>query len=211
MSDQTPATRLGLIISGLRRWPSFIWCLEARLKGVQFEGRALFVGRPIISVAKGARMVIGNGVMVSSSVRANLLACPQPSVLRAMVPGSQLILAQRVGLSAAVICAGSSIEIGEGTILGSGAMVIDNDFHVPSGILDWADGCGKTAKPIKIGGGVFIGARAIVLKGVTIGDRAVVGAGAVVTKPVPPRHIAVGNPARIFPIRSDLFEKSSSC
>jgi maltose O-acetyltransferase len=37
-----------------------------------------------------------------------------------------------------------------------------------------------------------------VLKGVTIGDRAIVGAGAVVTKDVPARHIAAGNPARII-------------
>src|ERR1039458_8585916 len=70
----------------------------------------------------------------------------------------------------------------------AGAMVMDNDFHVPSGVSDWADGCEKTARPIRIGRGVFVGARAIILKGVTIGDHAVVGAGAVVTKPVPPRH-----------------------
>jgi acetyltransferase-like isoleucine patch superfamily enzyme len=48
-------------------------------------------------------------------------------------------------------------------------------------------------------------ARAIVLKGVTIGERAVVGAGAVVTQPVPPRHFAVGNPARIIPIPDDFW------
>ncbi|MGD0253004.1 MAG: acyltransferase [Verrucomicrobiota bacterium] len=199
MSDHTPATLLGAIVAGMRRWPSFLWRLEAWFKGVQFEGTVLFMGRPLISVAKGARLVIGDGVQVNSSLRVNPLACPQPSVLRAMVPGAQLILARRVGLSATVICAGSSIEIGEGTIFGSGAMVMDNDFHVPSGDSDWADGCGQTARPIKIGRGVFIGARAIVLKGVTIGDRAVVGAGAIVTKDVPAGCIAVGNPARILP------------
>ena len=50
-----------------------------------------------------------------------------------------------------------------------------------------------------IGRGVFVGAHAIILKGVTIGDRAVVGAGAVVTQDVPARQLAVGNPARILP------------
>jgi len=198
MSDHTAATRLGAIIAVLRHWPSLLWRLEARFKGAQFEGKALFVGRPLLSVARGARLVIGDGVQINSALRVNPLACPQPSVLRAMAPGSQLILARRVGLSATIICAGSSVEIGEGTILGSGAMVLDNDFHVPSGDSDWLDGCAKTARPIRIGRGVFIGARAIVLKGVVIGDRAVIGAGAVVTKDVPANGVAVGNPARIL-------------
>jgi acetyltransferase-like isoleucine patch superfamily enzyme len=116
-----------------------------------------------------------------------------------MVPGARLILARGVGLSATTLCAGASIEIGEGTILGSGAMVIDNDFHVPAGVCDWADGREKTARPVRIGQGVFVGARAIILKGVTVGDRAVIGAGAVVTRDVPAHSLAVGNPARIVP------------
>ena len=60
------------------------------------------------------------------------------------------------------------------------------------------EACGPLARPIKIGRGVFVGARAIILKGVTVGDRAVIGAAAVVTKDVPPHHIAVGNPARVL-------------
>lgn len=45
---------------------------------------------------------------------------------------------------------------------------------------------------------VFIGARSIVMKGVTIGDGAVVGAGSVVTKDVPANTIVAGNPARVI-------------
>jgi acetyltransferase-like isoleucine patch superfamily enzyme len=119
-----------------------------------------------------------------------------------MVPNAQLILGCDVGLSATVLCAAASIEVGEGTIFGAGALVMDNDFHEPVGEWGWSQDsmiCGRIARPIKIGKGVFIGARALVLKGVTIGDRAVVGAGAVVAKDVPPRHRAVGNPARILP------------
>jgi len=55
---------------------------------------------------------------------------------------------------------------------------------------------GAVAKPTSIGDHVWIGARALILPGVTIGDGAVVGAGAVVTRDVPPSAIVAGNPAR---------------
>ncbi len=198
MSDHTLVTLLGMAMKRFRGWQSVLWRWEAQFKGVQFQGKVVFQGRPLISVAKNARIIVGDDVLVTSSFRATLLGNFQPSVLRALVPGAQLILGKRVGLSGNVLCAGKLIEIGEGTIFGSGAMVIDNDFHVPSGTSDWGDGCEKTARPVKIGRGVFVGARAIILKGVTIGDRAVIGAGAVVARDVPAGHIAVGNPARIL-------------
>jgi acetyltransferase-like isoleucine patch superfamily enzyme len=77
-------------------------------------------------------------------------------------------------------------------------MVVDTDFHQPTGEWEWNDDFAAAAEPVKIGRGVFIGARAIVLKGVTIGDRAVVGAGAVVTRDVPAGGVVAGNPARLL-------------
>jgi maltose O-acetyltransferase len=56
-------------------------------------------------------------------------------------------------------------------------------------------------RTVTIGDDVWIGARAIILPGVTIGSGAVVGAGAVVAKDVPPRSVCVGNPARVVRIR----------
>src|SRR5262249_20791562 len=103
-----------------------------------------------------------------------------------------------VGLSGAVLCAGNSIEIGTQTILGAGAMVLDNDFHMPVGEFDWRGEYVANSRPIKIGCGVFLRAPARFLKGGGIGDRAIIGAGAVVTADVPARHMAVGNPARIL-------------
>jgi len=196
MPDHTAATRLGLVVARLRLVQSFLWRIEARLKGVELKGKVRFQGRPIISVAKGGRLVIGDDVSIASSVRANPLGLAQPSVLRAMTSGAALVLETGVALSGTVICAGSSIQIGEGTILGAGAMVLDNDFHQPGHGWTWETENAKNAAPIRIGRGVFVGARAIILKGVTIGDRAIIGAGAVVTKDVPDRHLAVGNPAR---------------
>jgi hypothetical protein len=198
MPQHTPATWLGLLLARIRQWPSRLWRWEARFKGVEFQGRCLFLGRPMISLAKGGRIVVGDGVRVFSSLRANPLGCPQPCALRALVPGAELRLGPNVGLSAAALCAARSIQIGEGTILGAGAIVIDNDFHQPAGQWGWTESAPANARPVLIGRGVFIGARAIVLKGVTIGDRAIIGAGAVVTKDVPPFHVAVGNPARVL-------------
>ena len=57
------------------------------------------------------------------------------------------------------------------------------------------------AQPTELCDRVWIGANVTVLKGVTIGEEAVVGAGSVVTKDIPPRAIAVGNPAKVIRTR----------
>jgi len=105
-------------------------------------------------------------------------------------------MAANSGASGAVLCAGLSIEIGEGTLIGVGAMILDNDFHILTA-GGWRNEARANARPIRIGREVFIGARAIILKGVTIGDRAVIGAGAVVTRDVPANCLAAGNPASV--------------
>jgi acetyltransferase-like isoleucine patch superfamily enzyme len=60
-------------------------------------------------------------------------------------------------------------------------------------------------KDVVIGRDVWLGARAIVLQGVTIGDGAIVAAGSLVTKSVPPGAIVMGNPARIIDRRAPVF------
>lgn len=52
--------------------------------------------------------------------------------------------------------------------------------------------------PVHIGNNVWIGANAVVLPGVTIGDNSVIGAGSVVTKDIPANVVAVGNPCRVI-------------
>ena len=204
MSSRTLAESAGLVVNGLRRSISQLWTWEARLRGVTVAGRLDLAGRPIISVAHGSQMFLGDGVSLFSAVRANPLACAQPCVLRTLAAGAELRLERNVGLSGTVLCAGRSIRVGEGTIFGSGAMVIDNDFHQPGPDWSWTFDCVTGAKPVVIGRGVFIGARAIILKGVTIGDRAVIGAGAVVVKDVPAGAVVAGNPARVIAQRAQL-------
>ena len=52
-------------------------------------------------------------------------------------------------------------------------------------------------KPVVIGSDVWVGERAVILKGVTIGDAAVIAANSVVTKDVPPYSVVAGSPARV--------------
>jgi acetyltransferase-like isoleucine patch superfamily enzyme len=198
MSQRTVAESAGVLVNGLRRSVSQIWKWEARLRGVTVEGRLDMAGRPIISVARGSQMILGEDVSLFSAVRSNPLGCFQPCVLRTLAAGAELRLDRGVGMSGAVLCASRSIHIGEGTILGAGAMILDNDFHQPGEGWGWKLDCMIGARPVCLGRGVFVGARAIILKGVTIGDRAVIGAGAVVVRDVPAGRLAVGNPARVL-------------
>jgi len=198
MSLHNPAHWPEILFERWREMTGLLWRMECRLKGAQLRGRISLVGRPIVSVAKGSSFVMEDKVLLRSGRRSNPLGCFQPCVLRTLASDAELILERNVGLSATVVCAAKSVRVGANTIVGAGAMLLDNDFHRADGQGGWPPDAAGTARPIVIGQSVFIGARAIILKGVTIGDRAVIGAGAVVTKDVPAGAVAAGNPARIL-------------
>jgi acetyltransferase-like isoleucine patch superfamily enzyme len=86
------------------------------------------------------------------------------------------------------------IAIGERSGLGDGCYVQDNDHGTDPGapFLDQE----ILGAPIHIGDDVWLGARCLVLKAVTIGDHAVIGAGSVVVRSIPQDVVAVGNPCR---------------
>lgn len=97
------------------------------------------------------------------------------------------------GLGTRLLCR-ESITIGAGCTLSWDVQVLDNDFHAIT-----TDGVeAPSVAPVVIGDRVWVGTRAIILKGVTIGDGAVVAAGALVTKDVPARSVVAGVPARVM-------------
>jgi acetyltransferase-like isoleucine patch superfamily enzyme len=82
------------------------------------------------------------------------------------------------------------ITIGNDVAIANGVYLTDSDSH-------GVEGRPVREAPIHIGDGAWIGARAIILPGVTIGSRALVAAGAVVTRDVPADTLVAGNPARV--------------
>lgn len=73
-------------------------------------------------------------------------------------------------------------------------------FNLPGA---WKDGTPRSKGATIIGNDVWIGYRAMILSGVVVGDGAIIGAGAVVTKDVPPYAIVAGNPAKVVKYRFD--------
>lgn len=92
-----------------------------------------------------------------------------------------------------IIC-NKSITIGDGCIIAMGTVIRDNDGGDHK-IL--ADGY-VNAKPVVIGNHVWLGENVMVLKGVTIGEGAIVAAASLVTKDVPPHTLVAGSPARVI-------------
>jgi acetyltransferase-like isoleucine patch superfamily enzyme len=99
-----------------------------------------------------------------------------------------------------MIVALKEITIGEGTRIAERVSIRDHDHLFEDGNRPIRDQ-GYVTAPIRIGRECWIGCNAVILKGVTVGDRAVVGAGAVVTRDIPSCCVAVGVPARVVRLK----------
>jgi acetyltransferase-like isoleucine patch superfamily enzyme len=157
-------------------------------------------GRPLIRCVRGGTLEIGAGVKINTRVSSNPVIGRSRTSLMVLAPGAQLRIGEGVGISGACLCAAQSLTIGENTIIGADALITDTDFHSPLPGGRWSNDAAGASSPVVIGKGCFIGARAIILKGVTLGDGAVVAAGALVTRDVPAEHLAIGNPAVVKPL-----------
>lgn len=91
------------------------------------------------------------------------------------------------------------IDIGEWCMFGPQTIILarGHEFRNPNQPV-WVQGPKEVKKPVKIGNKVWIGLRSIILPEVEIGDGAIIGAGAVVTRDIPPYAIAAGVPAKVI-------------
>lgn len=131
-------------------------------------------------------------------------------------PGGNVKIGNHSYIGGGTFISRTSIEIGDNVTIAWGGTFYDHDSHsldymkrrkdiddelndIRNGRCfiankDWSD---VAAKPIRICNDAWIGMNVIILKGVTIGEGAIVGAGSVVTKDVPAWSVAAGNPAKV--------------
>jgi len=139
---------------------------------------ALVLGRPTVDAWD---MEVGDNFKIWSTHR------------RTLVTGwGKLRVGDRVFFNDGVfISCVHEINIGNDVAIANDAYLTDSDSH-------GVEGRRVREAPINVGNGVWIGARTIILPGVTIGDRALIAAGAVVTRDVPHDTLVGGNPARVI-------------
>jgi acetyltransferase-like isoleucine patch superfamily enzyme len=169
-------------------------------KGVYLGSNISFLGIPIVSIVPGSEIKIGNNAVLCSKPEQTALGVNHPIVLRTLRKGALLIIGKGVRMSGTTICASKSIIIGDNTCIGANVTIVDTDFHA----LDYNQRASEYDQyyavdaAVEIGPNVFLGMGCYVLKGVTIGEGSIIGAGAVVTKNIPAFTIAAGNPAKVF-------------
>ena len=154
------------------------------LRGATSVGtRVRLRGRPLIS--NRGRMVIGSRVqLVSTAAKLELVA----------MKGGSLEIGERTLVNyGGSIAAADTVRIGARCLIGTHAIIMDNDFHriEPERRLEWPE-----SRPIVIEDNVWIGMRSIIFPGITIGQGSIVVAGSIVMGDVPPYTIVAGNPAR---------------
>ena len=166
--------------------------------GVEVESNLILVGRPVFRLAEGGEIRLGERVRLLSRRGSNPLQLRSPCALTLLAPNARITIGDDSALSGVVICATISVEIGRHVLVGANCTIVDTDFHPISPIQRREHPTrGAVSRPVRIGDDVYIGTQAILLKGTTLGDGCVVGAGAVVSGVFPANSMIAGNPARI--------------
>jgi galactoside O-acetyltransferase len=148
-----------------------------------------------IHIKNNCRLEIGDGSIIEAAIFFDRDGASVKIGNRVFIGGSSLVCAE-------------SIEIGDDILISWGCTIVDHDSHA----IDWQHRSQDVQKwchghkdwqfvkssPIKIGNRAWLGFNVTLLKGVKIGEGAVVGACSVVTKDVPPYTVVAGNPARVI-------------
>lgn len=137
---------------------------------------------------KNGIIEVGNKVLLYKECKVSVLGTHQEARL---IIGDNTSIGDRTEIHC-----GKEIIIGNKCNISWDVVIMDRDYHRLNSEK-------HVYKPVHIGDEVWIGCRSIILKGVKIGNGAVVAAGSVVTKDVQPNAMVAGNPAKV--IKEDIY------
>lgn len=174
-------------------------CILFRVNRIRHSNFSTY-GTPFIHVANHSI-----GIFIGDNFRMNNVSIDNPIGIYGRCqfvvhPKAEIRIGKNVGISQSALVSHCSIVIGDNVDIVGGTLIFTSDFHS----LDYKirmskdDQKCKVNSPVIIEDNVFIGARSIILKGVTIGRNSIVGAGSVVTKSIPSNQIWGGNPAKFI-------------
>lgn len=160
-------------------------------RNVQIPGKLNLVisGNNDIGIGDNFYFSSGNGV---NPIASNL----QGAIY--LENGASLKIGNNVGMSSTRLWIHESARIGNNVKIGGCVLITDTDAHPMDYMARRSSNEGTKSAPVVIEDDVWIGAHCIILKGVTIGARSVIGAGSVVTKSIPADCVAAGNPCRVI-------------
>lgn len=178
-------TRILLIIS------SFITYVNCYFEKIIIGKNNVFFGIPYFYKKKGSSIHIGKNCTFRSHPKSNLIGINRKCIISTNLKGAKIIIGNNCGFSGTVIGAFCNITIKNNVRCGANTTITDSDWH-----LD--DPRSGIPKPVVIEDNVWIGLNTIVLKGVTIGENSVIGAGSIVVNNIPANVIAAGNPCKVI-------------
>nr|WP_102796337.1 DapH/DapD/GlmU-related protein [Bowmanella denitrificans] len=164
--------------------------------GVKGAKQARFYGMLSIVKHPSAKLSIGRAATFRSHRYSNRVGLKQPCML-SVFAGAQLQIGEHCGFSGTVISCHQDIRLGDRVLCGANVTICDSDHH-PVDAMKRANGEKGLSRPVTIGNDVWLGMNVVVLKGVTIGDNAVIAANSVVTRDIPPNVVAGGCPAIVL-------------
>lgn len=173
---------------------SFIARIRLRLSGVRIGHNLDVNGWLYLIIHPECEVTLGNFVRLNSGFERNLIGGERGLGIQ-VGRKAKLEVGDHVGISNSTIVCMEEIIIDDDVLIGGGCNIYDTDFHGidPLNRRIYTTTSVNTA-PIHIKKNSFIGGHSIVLKGVTIGEGAIVGAGSVVTRNIPDFEVWAGNP-----------------
>lgn len=155
-------------------------------------------GIPIIDITSGCTISIGKNFKMNNGSIANRIGRQQRCFF-VLDHNSKLTIGNNVGLSSTAIICHHQITIGNNVRTGGNTVIYDTDFHSLNAEHRQQfkeDATQVSRKSVCIGDDVFIGAHTTILKGVTIGNNAIIGACSLITRDIPQNQVWGGNPAK---------------